>query len=322
VQLCETPIALNSVEVEASNVALAAIEEFFRSKTTVARKVAPMLLSDRGFDKVKSLVKDWLPPALLRSLSQILKGGGIRFEGDYASWEEAVGQCAGYDEKHILEKVLDATLKVKRGEAAFERDSVLFDEVEYVWPVVAGLMWAAARSGGRLNVLDFGGALGSSYFQNRAFFNGLSEVRWNVVEQAHYVEAGKKHVEDERLHFYSTLDQCLAATQPNVVFFSSVLQYVSEPYEILRAIDQSTASLLLIDRTPFSATQSDTLMIQHVPASIYEASYPMWVFGREALMSGLVGWQIVDTHSCPEGTRYSRDGFPFTFEGMLLERLV
>ena len=59
----------------------------------------------------------------------------------------------------ILGKVLEATLKVKNGEAVYERDLVLFDHIEFYWPVLSGLMWVAARNNGRLNVLDYGGTL-------------------------------------------------------------------------------------------------------------------------------------------------------------------
>ena len=38
---------------------------------------------------------------------------------------------SGYDSQLILDKVLTSTLKVKNGEAAYERDSVLFDEIQY-----------------------------------------------------------------------------------------------------------------------------------------------------------------------------------------------
>ncbi len=122
---------------------------------------------------LRALARDWFPPAVVRLIRRgrgPQQDGGLRFEGDFATWEEASAQCAGYDAEDILAKVLAATLKVKSGEAACERDSVLFDDIEYAWPVLAGLMWAAARNGGKLNVLDFGGALGSSYFQNRKFF--------------------------------------------------------------------------------------------------------------------------------------------------------
>jgi hypothetical protein len=87
----------------------------------------------------KDIVHDWLLPAVVRWIRQV-RGGGIRFEGEFATLEEANVHCSCYDAEDILAKVLEATLKVKRGEATFERDSVLFDEIEYAWPVLAGLM--------------------------------------------------------------------------------------------------------------------------------------------------------------------------------------
>src|ERR1035437_7414303 len=86
---------------------------------------------------LKWLALDWLPPALVRRLRQ-QRGGSNCFEGEFASWDESAARCTGYDAEGILDKVLDATLKVKRGEAAFERDSVLFHGIEYAWPVLAG----------------------------------------------------------------------------------------------------------------------------------------------------------------------------------------
>ena len=64
----------------------------------------------------------------------------IRFEGSYPTWQDANAQCNGYTSKEILEKILVATLKVKKGEAVYERDSMIFDQIEYSWPVVSVLM--------------------------------------------------------------------------------------------------------------------------------------------------------------------------------------
>jgi putative methyltransferase (TIGR04325 family) len=270
---------------------------------------------------LKALVKDWMPPVSFRILKKILiKGGGNVFEGAYPSWEEAAAKCSGYDAENILAKVLAATLKVKNGEAAFERDSVLFDKIEYAWPVLSGLMWAASRNSGVLNVLDFGGALGSSYFQNRKFLNDLPEVRWNVVEQAHYVEAGQKHISDKHLRFYPTIDACLAENQPNVVLLSSVLQYLTCPVEIMHRISCIGAKCLIIDRTPFSDYQDDKLLIQHVPSSIYKASYPMRVFSKHKFLPVVKdNWVIVASNLSPEGHVCSTTGIEFFFEGFLLE---
>ena len=160
--------------------------------------------------------------------------------------------CTGYEAENILAKVLTATLKVKRGEAVFERDSVLFDEIEYAWPVLAGLMWAAARNRGVLNVLDFGGALGSNYFQNQKFLRDLTDTRWNVVEQAHYVQAGQKYIQDGYLRFYQTIEACLQDNQPNFVVLSSVLQYLSQPEVVINRLAEIRADTLILDRTCYA----------------------------------------------------------------------
>ena len=234
---------------------------------------------------MRALIKDWIPPIVLRTIRPIL-GRGIQFRGNYLSWDEAAAQCSGYDADHILSKVLAATLKVKRGEATFERDSVLFDEVEYAWPVLAGLMWAAARNKGALNVLDFGGALGSSYFQNRKFFQGLPNVRWNIVEQAHYVKAGQEYIQDGNLRFYPTIDACLAENQPNVVLLSSVLQYLPKWENILNKLMEIRVNTFILDRTCYvNQGVIPSIKIQMVPSDIYEASYPCRFISERELIS-------------------------------------
>jgi putative methyltransferase (TIGR04325 family) len=233
---------------------------------------------------IQSFAKDWLPPAVVRALRP-LRSGGIRFEGDYATWEEAAARCTGYDAAPILAKVLEATLKVKRGEAAYERDSVLFDEIDYCWPVTAALMWAAAQSCGRLDVLDFGGALGSSYFQNRTFLANLPQVRWSVIEQAHYVQAGREHIQDETLRFYSSIDNCLAENKPNVILLSSVLQYLPDPKAIIVNILKINAPVLIIDRLIVNYSANNFIYVQTVEAAIYAATYPCRSFSEMVLLN-------------------------------------
>jgi len=269
---------------------------------------------------LKALVRDWLPPVLVRSYRQV-RGVGIRFEGDFDTWEEANRHCTGYNSEEILAKVLVSTLKVKHGEAAAERDSVLFDQIEYAWPVLAGLMWAAARSGGRLNVLDFGGALGSSYFQNRKFSQSLPDVRWNVVEQPHYVDAGRKHVQDTKLRFYKTIEECLSENLPNVILLSSVLQYLESPADLISELNKVGALCLVVDRTPFSLQAQDKLVVQKVPAAIYSASYPMWIFSLSEFEKLLAkNWRLVAPNISPEGYVRTTNYSEFSFQGILLEK--
>ena len=268
---------------------------------------------------LKSLTRDWLPTVFVRWFRQV-RGGGIRFEGDFTTWEKANNYCTGYNAEEILTKVLASTIKVKHGEAAYERDSVLFDQIEYAWPVLAGLMWVGARSSGRLNVLDFGGALGSSYFQNRKFLLTLPDVHWNVVEQPHYVDAGRKHIQGEQLRFYKTIEECLSENQPNVILLSSVLQYLESPADLISELNKVGALCLIIDRTPFTLQAKDKLVVQKVPAAIYSASYPMWIFSLSKFERLLAkNWRLVASNISPEGYARTTNYSELSFQGMLLE---
>ena len=58
-------------------------------------------------------------------LSQSTSAYGNDFFGDFPSWEEARKQSTSYDSDVIFERVRDAALKVKNGEAVYEGNSVL-----------------------------------------------------------------------------------------------------------------------------------------------------------------------------------------------------
>ena len=241
---------------------------------------------------------------LTRQLSSLLPWGrraGLRFTGDYATWTEALKDSAGYDAPAILAKTRAALLKVKHGEAAYERDSVLFDKVEHFFPLLAGLLRAGLGAGGRLVVMDYGGALGTSYFQCRAFLEPLQRLDWCIVEQPAHVACGKQDFESAELHFYSSAENCLAAYRPDVLLLSSVLHYLPQPYETLRALVQWGIPSIIIDCTPFLAGNRERLTVQHVPASIYAASYPAW-FLSEAKLTGVVlaaGYQLLADFEAP-----------------------
>jgi putative methyltransferase (TIGR04325 family) len=247
----------------------------------------------------KDLVKRIFPSSVLGFVRRIIsREGRICLEGEFPNWEEANALCAGYDNPEILKKVLDSILKVKRGAAAYERDSVIFDRIEYSWPLLAGLMWAAAQNNGRLNVLDFGGALGSSYFQNCKFLRSLKDIHWNIIEQAHFVAAGKANIQDKQLRFYKSIKECMEENRPHVLLLSSVLQYLKEPEKLLDEIAQLGIDTILIDRTSFTADGGrKRLYVQHVPASIYEASYPIWLFNENELIGFITsrGYKLIES---------------------------
>lgn len=252
---------------------------------------------------LKTVGRQLLPPVLIEWMRHIF-GDGIHFQGDFASWEEASKQSSGYDASEILRRVREASLKVKQGEAVFERDGVCFFQEEYSWEVLACLMLSAAQSHGKLNVLDYGGALGSFYFQHRKFFSGLNDLRWGVVEQKHYVECGRSEFQDERLRFYFAVEKCFEDMPVNAILLSSVLQYLEKPYELLFQLAGRQVNNLIVTRTPFTKHDSDKLVIQRVSKKIFPAKLPMWIFSEKVFdreMSKL-GYSRKIDFSCAEGS--------------------
>jgi len=202
------------------------------------------------------------------------------WSGDYKNWEEAQALCIGYDSDIILEKCKSALLKVKNGEAVYERDSVIFDQIYYSFGLLAGLERAALENSGELTVLDFGGSLGSSYFQNKEFLKTCNKLNWCIVEQTHFVDCGKQYFEDGNLKFFHSIQDCLTIFKPNVLLISGVLQYLDKPYELLTNFLALNIPYIIIDRTAFVNSNQDILTIQNVPDDIYKASYPAWFFAK------------------------------------------
>jgi len=251
--------------------------------------------------KMRKFIKDWVYGSRIVKILRLLKcnqNNLIWFVGDFNSWQSAANKCVGYDDVAILHKVLSATLRVKRGEAAFERDSVVFDQIQYSWPTLSALMWSAARNQGRLNVLDFGGSLGSSYFQCSKFLKDLGEVSWSIVEQKHYVAAGRQHVQDNVLRFFETVDECLTYKKPDVILLSGVLQCIPDPWELLSQLIALGCDTVILDRTSYiNNGERERISIQHVPPSIYPASYPCRFFVENDVISlfSNAGYELVES---------------------------
>lgn len=240
--------------------------------------------------------------------------------GDYPSWKEAETHTSGYDSATILEKCQNALLKVKDGDAVYERDGVLFDEIQYSWPLLAGLQRAASENKGQLCVLDFGGSLGSSYYQNRHFLNTLNVLQWCIVEQKNFVDCGKKFFEEEELRFYSTVEECIFTHKPNVLILSSVLQYLEKPYEWIEKFVALRIPYIIIDRTTFVKSERDILTIQNVPEHIYQASYPAWFFNIDRFVDHFKNYSVLASFDAHQGyVIHLENGLTSTYKGYILK---
>jgi putative methyltransferase (TIGR04325 family) len=207
------------------------------------------------------------------------------YRGNYPDWAAARSASAGYDAAPILEKVVAATRAVRTGRALWERDGALFYVPCYNDPLLQALN-QCAKASGRLEVVDFGGSLGSTWWQHRAQLNALGLVAWRVVEQAQFVEAGREF-EGEGLSFHANLAEAWTTGRPTVVLFSGVLQCIENPSEILRELVRLNPEHIVLDRTPFVLRGATRLAVQHTPPELGGGTYPCWHFEQSALLAAL-----------------------------------
>jgi putative methyltransferase (TIGR04325 family) len=246
------------------------------------------------------------------------------WSGDYASMADALQHCEGYDADVIVNKCKTALLEVQAGRALYERDSILFHEPRYDWELLSIVQQIAWKKQGRVEVLDFGGALGSIYFQHRQWFQQYPELHWSVIDQPKLMDVGKQYAENEHLKFHHSLEDYLSAHKPDLLLLSGVLQYLDDPHDWIQKIQSWNIPYVLVLRTAFiHDTNRDVLTVQNVWPHIYKASYPSWFFDKKGFLTSFSAYRevanflsISDPPNWVNGHKSEWQGFLFEKKGL------
>ncbi|MCX2449850.1 methyltransferase, TIGR04325 family [Pedobacter sp. PLR] len=264
------------------------------------------------------LVKEFIPP-----LAHSLKWYSFKYgwKGDYKDYETAKEKCQGYDEADILNKIKESTLKVKNKEIPYERDGIAYDKVQMNFPLLSVLLYVASKNDNQLTLIDFGGSLGTTYYQNLPYLKHLKKLKWCIIEQPEFVKAGKEGFENEHVTFYNSIAECMAVNEVDLFLICNVLQYLEKPYELLEEVKNSSIPHVLLDFIGYNDQPGDRITIQHVPPVFYgiEASYPCYFPDRNRVEGSLqtAYEKKYDFISAPE--KYYLQLKPFRYEGSFWE---
>ena len=238
---------------------------------------------------IRKIVKQVTPPCLIDMVRWIKNKLFISpfygICGNFATWQEALDYCEkynhgkGYEAANIIDKVAQAIQEVRKGNAEFERDSFLFYEKDYNFHLLSALFLAinGIDNTRPVHIVDFGGSLGSTYFQNSSLFKSMNRsVSWNVIEQEQFVERGRKEVPE--VNFYYDINDYKQRTigddNFDILLLSSVIEYISSPY-VLEDLLKYSWKYILIDRSSFHPEDKEQICVQTVPPSIYDGQYPI-----------------------------------------------
>ena len=206
--------------------------------------------------------------------------GKIYFSNEKKNWSKALNSSKSYEDNIIAEKVIKTYEKIKYPNFEFyERDGILFEKKINESNLLKFLNEHFNKTKS-LEVLDFGGSLGSRYFSNYNFINNNS-IYWNIVEQKKFVDYGKKNIQRKNLQFFYSLEECLKIKKIDCVIFSGSLQYLENYYEILKYIKSNKIKSIFVDFLPLSDFKNHKIFIQNIPKKIYNSSYPIRIFSKK-----------------------------------------
>lgn len=206
----------------------------------------------------------------------------ICFLGDYSSWEKCLSECEGFDDTTIINKVISATQKVLDGSAVWERDSVLFYEPKYVYQICAIILKCAVQNDNQgVRVLDVGGALGSTYWQNRNYLEDVKNLEYVIAEQEHYAAYGHANLENDVLKFISSEENYEDFGPFDIVLISGSLQYIRQYKEIIAKVKKVEPRYIMIDR--IMVGKKKRICKEIVPETIYKSSFPLRIFLEEEI---------------------------------------
>lgn len=263
----------------------------------------------------KQLVADLLPPLVLRGLrllrsrrsDQARNSRFLEFEGDYKTFAEAKAHSVGYENKIVGERYAKNLFSLASNTEPREIDS-RFQQVH------SALLYVVDRlsADGMISVLDVGGGNGAYGFTMRQL-SRHHQFNWTVLEARHVAEACKGVT--DTVQFISEWD---AVTKNDVTLISGTLQYLESPYEILMQAAEHS-DWIILTRLPIQNSDSDKVVIQHVPPQLYKGSMPMYCFSEKMIRSeiGKIG-EIVLSWEVPADSR-SWTAYGFEARGYLIQ---
>ncbi len=214
----------------------------------------------------------------------VYRKSSVRYKSRLESWP-VLSESNSYENDRIIDQVKNATESVVKGDAAFERDGVLFKEIIFNQGFVTAFFLAVKFHGKHhaIRLVDFGGSLGSLYWQHRElFFPGLIDS-WNIIEQTKFVSVGQECFKMSPLNFKNDINEI--EEEVDLIIFSSVLQYLENYGPVIQKVIHSKhPPCILIDRT--AVTQNETFITrQFVDKNIVESTYPIRIFSENELIA-------------------------------------
>lgn len=264
-----------------------------------------------------------LVPPVLVDVALAASRRRIGFEGQYASWLEVMPLCKGYESEPVVKAyTAAASTAAGLGWGRVSKDATTYSSREL--RLVAALQTARTiASQGRdthenVRVVDFGGGPGTHYFLVQSMPN-FDVAQYTIVESPAVATAMQKFSDEVVSWMHVSDENSLKGLGPvDIVLSSSALQYVENPFGVLRDL-ATMAPTVILDRLPLIDCPAHFVAKQNARYEGRGVSYPAWIFSEAAFLSELqhIGCEIMYRWEVPEDRPFLM-GRRWPNQGMLL----
>ncbi len=241
--------------------------------------------------KIKKIAKKIIPKNIynfLYYLKILFFKKRLTLIGNFETYSEALQKSNGYDELEILTKVKNAIIRIIEEENIWERDGFIFPNPQPKLEIVKIIKNLPKKN---LSIVDFGGGLGTLYLNNRELFKSTN--KYYIVEQKKFVVSGESISGKYNLpiKFKESLEKIEFI--PDLIIFSSVLQYIPNLNEVLIQANKLAPEKIIIDRTCYTKKSKMKWHIQ-LNECYYEktVSYPIRPLNRDYILNLLNNYKV------------------------------
>lgn len=266
--------------------------------------------------KILKIFKPYLPKKIIKIISNLMYPP-VKYKGPFDNWNDAKSFSSGWSDKKILEKVYKSLIKSFDMKGVYERDGELVNDLKYPENIINFLNSNLNENG---QIIDFGGSLGSLYFQIRSKLL-FKNIKWSVLEQSNYVELGKRKIKNKELDFFNNVDE----TQVNnntILIFSSVLQYLENPEKVINLfLNTKFIEHVVVDRVILSNSKENKIYIQKNPKKYFNTSYPIIIFSEKIFLNYFKKMKIVIKDKSYVGENFELDNAKLYYCNIIFSRV-
>lgn len=206
---------------------------------------------------------------------------GIYGTAEAAAADAPSGSKIGYDDPELAQEYRDDVYsQEKPGE--FKPTIGFFD-----YPMV---MWLRQLLKPGMNVFDFGGNIGTQFYNYRHYIDYPTDLSWLICEVPEIRQQGEDLAKERQISQLSFTSDFHDANGRDIFFASGSLQYISCFTEMLAKLSHPPQQLLigrlpLCESDPFFTLQNGGLVF-----------YPTYISNRQQLIQSLadLGYELID----------------------------